>query len=143
LFGIAVGGRWNGDAAHGVSPGNRQISDGRARGCAVRHNPSVTGCMPTRSVGTIGTNDRDTLWERACSRRGRISPRALVLEHHVPHGGVILQPVHRHVLAIAGQLLPAVRHFADEHEVRVHPGGCATARRHAPQIPSPGRGAAR
>ena len=45
-----------------------------------------------------------------------------VSEHHMAHGGVVLQTVHGHVLAITRQFLTAVGHFADEHEVGVHPG---------------------
>src|SRR5450830_361274 len=52
----------------------------------------------------------------------KASRRGSVLEHHMANGGVVLQPIHGHVLTIPRQFLTAVRHFADEHEVGVHPG---------------------
>ncbi len=82
------------------------------------------------------------MWERACSRK------LVVLEHHMPDDGVVLQPVHRHVFAITGQFLTAVGHFADQHEVRIHPGAAVPAGgqtgdardRHPPSRPTtPGR----
>lgn len=39
--------------------------------------------------------------------------RLLVFYHHMPHHGVIFKPVHRHILAVAGEFLTAVGHFAD------------------------------
>ena len=46
----------------------------------------------------------------------------LMLYHHMTNDGVILQAVERHILAVAGELLAAVRHFADQHKVGINPG---------------------
>lgn len=43
-----------------------------------------------------------------------------MLEHHMPHDGIVLKPIHRYVFAIAGQFLTAMWHFADQHEMRIH-----------------------
>jgi hypothetical protein len=43
-------------------------------------------------------------------------------DHHVAHGGVVLQRVGRHVLAVAGLLDAAMRHLVGQHEVGVDPG---------------------
>src|SRR5690606_33964163 len=45
-----------------------------------------------------------------------------VLEHYVAHAGVVLEAIHGHVLAVARVLHAAVRHLADQHEMRVDPG---------------------
>ena len=49
-----------------------------------------------------------------------------VLDHHMADDGIILQRIGRHVLAIAGLLKPAMRHFIDQHEMRVDPGAAIT-----------------
>ena len=41
--------------------------------------------------------------------------------HHVLDAGVVLEAVHRQVLAVAGVLEPAVRHLGDERDVGVDP----------------------
>src|SRR4249920_2644789 len=43
--------------------------------------------------------------------------------HHVLDLRVVLQRVHRHVLAVPALLVAAVRHLGGDHEVRVHPHG--------------------
>lgn len=37
------------------------------------------------------------------------------------HHGVIFQPIHCHILAVPGEFLPAVGHFADQHKVGIYP----------------------
>ena len=66
-----------------------------------------------------------------------------MLNHDVPDRGVILQTVRRHILAVARKLLPAVRHFAHQHEMGVNPGAAilqtrAQAMRPA-DVPGPDR----
>src|SRR5208283_1395016 len=41
--------------------------------------------------------------------------------HDVLDPGVVLEPVHRQVLAVARVLEPAMRHLGDERDVRVDP----------------------
>src|SRR3972149_2527356 len=41
--------------------------------------------------------------------------------HDVLHGSVVLQRVHRHVLAVAGLLEATVRHLADDRQMVVDP----------------------
>lgn len=40
----------------------------------------------------------------------------------MPNDGVVFNAVDRHILAVAGHLLPAVWHLADQHKVGVDPG---------------------
>src|SRR5215470_14883222 len=59
------------------------------------------------------------LWRPAAVAAGRA---ALVQgRHHVLDAGVVLEPVHRQVLAVPGALEAAVRHLGDERDVRVDP----------------------
>src|SRR4051812_46208428 len=53
-------------------------------------------------------------------RRGGAKLRVEV-RHHVLDARVVLEPVHREVLAVAGVLEAAVRHLGDERDVRVDP----------------------
>src|SRR4051794_11849532 len=41
--------------------------------------------------------------------------------HHVLDAGVVLEPVHRQVLPVAGVLEAAVRHLGHDRDVRVDP----------------------
>src|SRR3954454_7876004 len=52
--------------------------------------------------------------------RGR---RSADVAHHVLDPGVLLEPVHRKVLAVTGVAVAAVRHLRDERQVRVDPDG--------------------
>src|SRR4051794_7584446 len=52
-------------------------------------------------------------------RRWRRS--ALDVGHHVLDAGVVVEAVHRKVLAVAGVLEPSVWHFSDQWNVRVDP----------------------
>src|SRR6266536_588039 len=45
----------------------------------------------------------------------------LELRQDVLHDGVVLEPVLRHVLAVAGLLEPTVRHLVEDREVVVQP----------------------
>src|SRR5215467_834838 len=59
------------------------------------------------------------LWRPAAVAAGRA---ALVQgRHHVLDAGVVLEPVHRQVLAVPGALEAAVRHLGDQRDVRVDP----------------------
>src|SRR5215217_4264259 len=49
------------------------------------------------------------------------SPSGFYVAHHVLDAGVVLQAVHRQVLAVAGVLEAAVRHLRHEWDVRVDP----------------------
>src|SRR5215204_2097847 len=49
------------------------------------------------------------------------SPSGFYVAHHVLDAGVVLQAVHRQVLAVAGVLEAAVRHLRHERDVRVDP----------------------
>ena len=42
---------------------------------------------------------------------------SLQLDHHVARHRVVLERVHREVLAVAGRLEPAMRHFVYQHEM--------------------------
>src|SRR3954452_9227623 len=50
--------------------------------------------------------------------RGR---RSADVAHHVLDPGVLLEPVHRKVLAVSGVAVAAVRHLRDERQMRVDP----------------------
>src|ERR687893_283376 len=58
-----------------------------------------------------------------CRYGGTATALALALDvrHHVLDARVVLEPVHRQVLAVAGVLEAAVRHLGDERDVRVDP----------------------
>ena len=67
-----------------------------------------------------------------------------MLDHNMANNRVILQPINRHILSIAGLFLPTVRHLANQREMGIDPGATilqasAKAMR-SPNIPGPDGG---
>src|SRR5699024_5803965 len=66
---------------------------------------------------------------RAIATGSRAEPGSVEAGHHVLDAGVLLESVHRQVLAVSGVLEAPVRHLGDERDVAVDP--------HAPEVQPP------
>src|SRR4051794_31062517 len=89
---------------------------------------SMTASTPAASASTaMRTSERRSRGEVSVqfSLRTRISRGGTTLSvevgHHVLDARVVLEAVHREILAIAGALEAAVGHLGDERDVRVDP----------------------
>ena len=89
--------------------------------------------MGARFAG-VGPGGRGRSGER-CRRAEGCRPAsgsAVDLGHHVLDPGVVLEAVHRQVLAVAGVLEAAVRHLGDERDVAVDPDAAEVERAWSP-----------
>ena len=93
------------------------------------------GLIPRALTGSAGVQ-----WVRTapacrgpggCRDRGRgrvVRESAVDVRHHVLDARVVLEPVHRQVLAVAAVLEAAVRHLGDERDVGVDPDAAEVQR---------------
>src|SRR5689334_7288917 len=108
------------------------ICSKKSRRAAMDANAAPTPPAPTRRIfmsgglSSHGVSTRARWRSPGSTSNGSVvetSERELLADvvHDVLEAGVVLEPVDREVLAVAGVLEPAVRHLGDERDVGVHP----------------------
>ena len=101
-------------------------------------SPAATG-LAGRDVDRVDRADQLGARTSWLMRSQKLRPAHDVdVVHDVLDAGVVLEPVHRQVLAVAGVLEPAVRHLGHERDVAVDPHAAEVEARGSSA--SPGRG---